>query len=301
MDKTTSVPHDTVGVKVKRWSNRTSGGGLDLRVKATVAPSETRREKVKRWLKRIFHMGGVAALLWSIAIWITMKALSRPIPPVRAATPGDFEALLFGASSVALIIFSVVIGVVAFFGYDYLRKDTAAEVQANTQEAINRLDKELRGRVASSIGLMLGVMHSTPGEQTEAERLDYLAESVTHSEQAYAALKEVGSKSQWTALNNIIYYSCSLKRIYKKEYLLEKAEELRLFSRDNLPSPFVEGLLTYCRAVDTLSEAPEAIERAYQISSGLLAEPLSERHRNEATNYVASLKKKRVQKTMPRY
>jgi len=297
MDKMAVVPDDTAGVKVKRWLNSVLGLGLDLRVK--VVPNVAREGKAKRWLKRIFHMGGIAALIWSVAIWITMNALSgKSIPPVRAATPGDFEALLFGASSVALIIFSLVIGVVAFFGYDYLRRDTATEVQENIQRQIKELDKELRGRVSSSIGLMLGVMHSTPGQQSEDERLDYLAESITHSEQAYAALKEVGSKSQWTALNNIIYYSCSLgNKIYKKDHLLERAEELRLFSRDNLPEPFIEGLLTYCRAILIFSDDPEAIERAYRISSGLLSEKLSDRHKNEATNYVASLQKKRVQKT----
>ncbi len=75
------------------------------------APAESGAVKLRRWSVRLFHLGGVAAILWATAIWITMKALGSKIPPVREATPGDFEALLFGASSIALVIFSVVIGV----------------------------------------------------------------------------------------------------------------------------------------------------------------------------------------------
>ena len=260
----------------------------------TKAMAQPTKLDLRRWVNRLFHLGGIAALLWSIAIWITMDALGgKAIPPIRKATPGDFEALLFGSSSVALIFFSVVIGVIAFIGYDRLKKDTAAEVQAATRETTDKLEKELRGRVSSSIGLMLGIIHATPEEQTEEERLDYLAESVKHSEQAYAALKEIGIKAQYTALNNLIYYSCLLGKTHKQEYLLEKAEELRIFSQGNIPDPYVEGLLTYCKAVADLSEDPAAIERAYRIGSGLLTEPLNDRQRIEATVYVASLKRKR--------
>jgi hypothetical protein len=259
------------------------------------APAESGAAKLRHWTTRLFHLGGVAAILWAAAIWITVDALKSEIPPIRAATPGDFEALLFGASSVALVIFSVVIGVIAFLGYDHLKRDTASEVQTATRERIDKLEKELRGRVSSSIGLMLGVTHATPEEQEEEERLDYLAESVKHSELAYASLKEVGVKAQYTALNNIVYYSCALGRVYNKESLLQRAEELRQFSQENRPDPFLEGLITYCRAVSDLSEDPAQVERAYRIGTGLLTELLNNRQRIEATMYVASLRKKREQ------
>jgi hypothetical protein len=260
--------------------------------KIPTAPTESRVAKMNRWAIRLFHVGGVAALLWATAIWITMHALSSKIPPVREATPGDFEALLFGASSVALIIFSVVIGIIAFVGYDHLKRDTVAVVEEATKDKIDKLEKELRGRVSSSIGLMLGVIHATPEGQEEEDRLDYLAESIKHSEQAYASLKEIGSKAQYTALNNMIYYSCALGKTYHKELLLKKADELRIFSQDNRPDPFLEGLITYCRAVSDLSEDSTEIERAYRIGQELLTEPLNERQRNEATIYVASLRRK---------
>lgn len=113
-----------------------------------------------------------------------------------------------------------------------------------------------------------------------------------HSQSAYRALQEIGSKAQYTALNNVIYYSCVAGKVTNKEYLLEKSEELREFSQENLPEPFWEGLLTYCRAVLDLSDDKDQITKAYRISSGLLAERLNKRQRNEAAHYAASLRKK---------
>ncbi len=103
-------------------------------------------------------------------------------------------------------------------------------------------------------------------------------------------------KAQYTALNNIVYYSCALGRVHDREPLLQRAEELRQFSQDNRPDPFLEGLITYCRAVSDLSDNPRQIERAYRIGKGLLTEPLNNRQRNEATIYVAMLRKKKEQR-----
>jgi hypothetical protein len=259
-----------------------------------VVPIEPTWAKVRRWLKRIFHLSGVAALLWSFSIWIMVHILRGPIPPVRATlTSVDFESLVFGASSVALIIYSVMIGIVAFFGYDSLKRNTADEVQAALRDKMDMLDKELRGRVALVTGLILGIIHSTPDEQTEEERRGYLAEGVTHCEQAYKDLSQVNIDTQYTALNNLVYYSCALGAGYKREFLLDKAEELRVFSQK---IGWIEGLLTYCRAILDLSEDPQKIESAYRIASGLGNDNLTERQRNEATTYVASLRSKRGQK-----
>jgi hypothetical protein len=262
--------------------------------KSKTVPTEPIRAKVKRWLERIFHLGGVAALLWSLSIWIMVHILNGPIPPVRATVASvDFESLVFGASSVALIIYSVIIGIVAFFGYDYLKRDTASEVQAATRERMDTLEKELQGRVSMVTGLILGVINSTSEKQTDEDRLGYLAEAVFHCEKAYAAFSSINIDVQYVALNNLLYYSCALGKGYKKELLLDKAEELRIYSQ-RITWP--EGLLTYCRAMLDLSDDPDKIESAYRIASSLLTENLTERQRNEATIYVASLRGKRRQK-----
>jgi hypothetical protein len=276
--------------------------------RTTLVPEDSTWVRTKRWLRRIYHLGGITALLWSFSIWLTVKVLGGSLPQVRAITPGDIETLLFGASSVALIIYSVVNGLIGFVGYDHLKKDTADTVQATTRknidnlekelrERIGNLEKEVRGRVSTAIGLTLGIINATPEERTEEERRGYLSESVMHSANAYQDLKEIKSKTQYTALNNLVYYSCALGRPHEKELLLERAEELRKFSEKNRPEIYLEGLLTYCRAIQDLSDDPAQIERAYRLAYGLSSEALNERQKKEAAGYAAILLRKLNQKT----
>lgn len=260
-----------------------------------VEPTST---KVGRWLKRGFHLGGFAALLWSYALWKMVQVLNGPIPEVRkVATSVDFESLLFGSASVALIIYSVVFATLGFFGYDLLRRNAAADVQSATNARFGKLEKELYGRFSLITGLILGIINETSEERTEEDRISYLGESLQHSATAYEFLKEAGVKGQYTALNNLVYYSCALRRPQDKQFILERAEELRVFSKDNRPEPFWEGLVTYCRAVAEMSDDLATIKQAYYIASGLQTERLNLRQRNEAALYAASLRRKINQKT----
>jgi hypothetical protein len=276
--------------------------------KDLIKDSESKPNKFVTWTARSFFVSSLSATLWAGSIVFVIRELYSHFPP-EEIIPNDLSSLLFGASSIALFAFSVILGLTAFIGYDRLKKDTANEVKTALREEMDKrmeeadkrmeaVEKELRGRVGASIGLMFGIFHATPEEQTEEERLDYLAEGVTQSEQAYLILKDVKSKAKYMALNNFIYYSCELgmERIgYRKDYLLRMADELRAFSQENFPDTFVDGLLTYCKAVLTLSDDATQIDKALKLASGL-TEIKNDRQRNEATNYVAPLKRKLDQK-----
>jgi hypothetical protein len=265
--------------------------------KTKIVRLEPTTTKVVRWLRRGFHLGGLAALLWSFALWKMVQVLNGPIPEVRkVASSVDFESLLFGAASVALIIYSVVFATLGFFGYDLLRRNAVADVQAATNARFGKLEQELYGRFSLITGLILGIINESPEERTEEDRLSYLGESLQHSATAYEFLKEAGVKGQYTALNNLVYYSCALRRPQDKQFILERAEELRAFSQYNRPEPFWEGLITYCRAVAEMSDDLAAMRQAHNIASGLLTERLNDRQRNEAALYAASLRRKIHQK-----
>jgi len=252
--------------------------------------------KLLRWQYRILILGGFAAFLWSVSLWIFVSVLKGPIPPVRSVAESvDFESLLFGASSVALFAYSVIIGLVAFFGYDLFRKIIADDVRASIQGQIDVQRKELEGKTAAHLGLSFGIIGSA--RDSLPANYGLLGESVQFSTRAYEILREIGSKSQYMALNNLVFYGCELGKPEHREILLGRAEELREFSQQNLPTPYFEGMLTYCRAVCDLSEDKDQMKRAYYIASGIFTEALNERQRDEATSYATSLKKRLNQKT----
>ena len=97
--------------------------------------------KIGRWFNRVLHLSGAAVLCWSVSIWLMVHTLNGPIPEVRkAAYSIDFESLLFGAASVAVITYSLAFGVVAFFGYDIIKKAVQADIMTSMEEKVGKLE-----------------------------------------------------------------------------------------------------------------------------------------------------------------
>src|ERR1700758_1363741 len=144
---------------------------VDLEAKPRV------REKVPRWLKILLVAGGVV-VLWAGALYLVIAALRLGVPRGLLPSLGELATLLFGAASLALFIFSILIAGVAIIGYETLREGARKDIEAAMRSRIDVLESELRGRVLSVIGFMIGTLHSTPDQLEQHEHRPFLSEAV---------------------------------------------------------------------------------------------------------------------------
>ena len=248
-----------------------------------------RREGTPRWMKLLF-VGGLIVLLWTIAAYVSMKFLRLKPSPGQIPSVSDLMAVLFGASSIALIIFSILVGAGAIVGLDSIKKSIKQDIEADMHERLADIESELRGRVFNAIGFMIGTLHSTPDcLEQESEDKDYLSLSVYYCQKAYDTLKRLEGR-HWAALNNLVYYSCLFgKGDLRRDFFLTQARALKQIGQEfNLP----DYLLTYCRVILQYGTDDEETSDAYSIAMSLASAPLSDIQKKEATFYVTSLSAK---------
>jgi hypothetical protein len=248
---------------------------------------ETKQEqRLPQW-SLILLVTSVVTLLFSGSFFIVMSALTLGDPAESLPDVGHLATILFGASSLALIIFSLLVAGVAVSGWQTLKNDVRKEVEAATHKRIDILEKEFRGRSFSIFGFMIGALHSNPNQLDQGENKDYLAEAADHCRKAYNILKEIEGNAKYTALNNLVYYSCLSGEETARDYLLEQAHILKKIGQEkNHP----DSLLTYCRAILQYSSNINELQDARSMGSSLLRTSLtSERQKKEANFYVASL------------
>src|SRR6202035_5231424 len=244
-------------------------------------------KKTPRWMK-LLVLAGVIVVLWAAAFRLIMGAVgvggpARPLPSF-----GDMANVLFGASSLALIMFSVLVGALAVVGWESLKTNVRRDVETATHGRITALENELQGRVLSIIGFMIGALHSNSDKLEQDEHKDYLSEAVLYCEQGYDILKGVEGRGRHMALNNLVYYTCLYNQgtAAKREDLLKQARALKA-TGDELDAPNL--LLTYCRAVLQYGSAEERSKALKVAEKLLLRDSLTNLQKREATFYVASL------------
>jgi len=247
-------------------------------------PVKEEKKGLPRWLLILFFVCIMVALL-AVSFYAVMAALMLGTP-AKMPGLGDFAALLFGASSIALIIFSLLFAGVAVSGWQSLKNDVRQEVEAATFKRIEKLENEFRGKLFSIFGFMIGALHSNPTQLDQGENKDYLSEAVDHSRKAYNILEKSEGSAKYTALNNLVYYSCLSGEVTARDYLLEQAKVLKRVGQEK---NFSDYLLTYCRAMLQYSLKLEELQDASSIAAAMLQTNLSERQKKEATFYVASL------------
>jgi hypothetical protein len=242
-----------------------------------------------RWLK-LWFLGGTVVVLWAAAALFIVWALSIGLPAQPPPGMGEIATVLFGASSVALIIFSLLFGAFAISGWQSLKTDVKKELEAKTERRIVNLEKELRGRIMTLTGFMLATLHSDPAKlKQSAKDKDYLAEAVLLCKKGYGLLKDLDGLGKYMALNNEIYYSCLLEEPLLHDYAMERARELNQIGTDYQSPTYV---LTYCRVVlqyGKLEEDAEELKRARTAAQSILEMDLTKRQRDEAKLYEASL------------
>ncbi len=245
-------------------------------------------------------LGGLAFFLWTASTLMLILAM-RLIPQSKIPDVGAFSTVIFGGASIAIILFSLLIGGGALLGYQSLREIIKNDVEADTQKSVAKLEREMRGRIYLAVGLMTGTLYSDPTERKQSEKnKDYLAEAVWYCREAYKTLRTQEGNVRFTALNNFVYYSClfhdgEVANPAMENYLLKKARILRDVSQER---NFPDGSLTYCRAVLQFGKDAKEVGEAHDIAAALNVNgDLNDRQRKETTFYVVSLSKKRQEVT----
>lgn len=241
-------------------------------------------------------MTSVVVALWAGSFLVVMIGLKLGLPIDEEDIPGvgDMATILFGASSLALILFSLLVGGIAIIGWQSIKEELRKAIEASTHERINLVEKELRGRVLAVIGFMIGSQNSNPEKLHQDEYRSALSEAVWYLQKGYDILKDLEGRGKYMALNNLVYYSCLYGDELKRDYLLKQARVLKELGQElNWPT----ALLTYCRVILQWSPSIEDLRDARAIASATLRMNLTERQKKEATFYVASLTEKTRKET----
>ena len=199
---------------------------------------------------------------------------------------GDLSTVLFGATSLALVILSILMPLWAtIFGRQAIQEIARKAVEAITVEKIGGLESELRGRVASVLGYLVGEASINPDilEPRDRERLE---QAVRHCQEGYDFLIKVGGPAMYMGLNNLVFYECLLKDAKRGEFLLEKGRSLKELSAEKeVGSNNV--FMTGCRAILQYGQGEER-EKARKALTIIADTSHSERERREATAHLAS-------------
>jgi len=235
------------------------------------------------------------SLVWACSCWIFIKACGTPIV---VADSGTLVTVLFGASSIALFILSFLVAVVATLGWqslkDHISKNVSDKIKAKTSlldGEIRNLENELRGRVATVLGHVIGEMSLKTGsfdvDEDDKDRLEHVVGLCIEGDKY---LQKVGGAAAMLGLNNRIFYSCVLHEGQQKSrtdenFMLRGAQRLFEAGAEN-DVPML--LLTACRVFLEYGETSEEKERARKMLRDLEARVsrISDREKKEAAFYL---------------
>ena len=267
--------------------------------------------RITDWVHLPRTVNSLRVCFWAsgiIFLWIGSAAFLSIVlskKPDRGAIPtlGDLATIFFGASSLALIIFSLLLAVAAIIEWQSLKTDIRKQIESAeaAEKRVGRLEKDLRGRSLTIMGLMMGTLHSDPlAEKQDPRKKDYLAEAIYYCQKGYSALKDLEGNGKYMALNNILHYSCLLGVESRSDILLAQAKEIRDVGEKYEDSQYIAPyLMTYCRVALTYETNPEEIRKARAKADSLLEMNLTSLQRKEAAMIAASLAKKMARLSLP--
>jgi hypothetical protein len=308
--------------------------------------AKSRMQTVKDWLVIAFCLTGLIFMV-VVGAYLLNRILSTPlhkpkpaatvVAPAAAAikepaenedkpTRSDLVDLFSGASSLALIMFSLLLALAAIIGWQSLRHDVetvkeraerileetekakrismkrvrrlraaiakrVTELETRMETKHNQIEEELRGRVMSVMGTAIGTLHSDPTKDFQSEEDEaYLLEAIYHSKQGYAKLSKLPGDKKYQPLQNLVYYSALLRVEAGREDLLKWAHELReVGKRAKFPDPY---LVAYTRAVLVFSSDRAEVQDALGVIREVLEMNLTKLAKKEAEHIEASLSAK---------
>jgi len=219
-----------------------------------------------------------AALLEGIAVPELLSNLGRAR---QLGLPINEAAVVLEHAIFIVYVVSCIVLALAFMRFNF-----ASDVQLpDDLELANSLREEFRGRLASSMGYILGEV-STDKDKLVPIDMDRLNEAVELCEKGYRVLDHVGGAARYMALNNFVYFVTFIDDVSRRGYILDLARELKIVGQtNNLPNL----ILTYCRAVLVYGDDQGEIEEVRSILSHLAKGEIRESLRKEAKVYLASI------------
>jgi hypothetical protein len=255
------------------------------------------------WMRICFWASGIIFLWVGSAAFLSFVFSEKPHPGAIPPSLGDLATIFFGASSLALIIFSLLLAVAAIIEWQSLKTDIRKQIEAAeaAEKRVARMEKDLRGRSLTIMGLMMGTLHSDPlAEKQNPKEKDYLAEALYYCQKGYNALKDLDGNGKYMALNNILHYSCLLDLESRSDILLAQAKEIRDLGEKYEDSQYISPyLMTYCRVALTFETDLEELKKARAKADSVLEMNLTSLQRKEAAMIAASLAKKLARLSVP--
>ncbi|HEX3525886.1 MAG TPA: hypothetical protein VH988_02365 [Thermoanaerobaculia bacterium] len=245
-------------------------------------------------------------VVWSISVYMIVSAEFEKVK--------DVVTVFFGASSLALFIFSIFIAFFAVIGWqslsEYVRgiavKEANSTLESKLKEKIDarvgqlevdriepmvkarlKLESEMRGRAMTILGYMIGEASLSPDSKSPGSERDRenLAEAVGLCEQGYEVLRGVGGSLEYMALNNLVFYLSAYGPDSSGRKIL--IEQARLLSKVAETHQARNLLLTAYRAILEHGTDPvEKLEAAGRLRALLKEGKLTARESREARIYL---------------
>jgi hypothetical protein len=244
----------------------------------------------RRWPWLFISLPVLAVIIvatWVGSVWVISHA---GIPPKDKVA--DLATILFGAASVALFLFSILVAVGAVIGWQVLQGGIEGRVERITEEKLRLLHAEMSGRIFSGQGFMIGEL-SWNRSAFKPTDLDRLAHGIELCRMGYTTLKKVGGGVETMGLNNLVFYLCLQGDEADRGFLLENARKLRRIGHEQ---NLAYLLLTYCSVVARYGSTPEEVREAVEVASHLANSPIPEYQRKEAKLYLDLFEQRRPAK-----
>jgi hypothetical protein len=251
--------------------------------------------------KTLLKLGAGALISFIVVSWVVALALVKQTN-LLALPLGDIATITFGASSFFLFIYSFVLGILGFMGYQQIWRSLEARLAGAVEEAVDRaaevkikdLQNEMQVRTFNTIGYLTAEMSLRyGGDSIEVVDKERLSEALGAFEEAYESfskskdelLADSALKAKYNVLNNLLFYSSIGGNANRPvEFLLEKAEDLmRVGKAHKAPNLMLTASGIFVCHGATESKRSEVIA----ILKELKEHPrLSIRKRNEANHYL---------------
>ncbi len=227
--------------------------------------------KSRLWLfLRAIPTVSLVVLTWVVSIFLASRISLKDLGVSGQPELADLAAVLFGAASIALFALSILIALLAIFGWQAIQANLRESVERATSAKAELLESELRGRVFSVLGYTVGEICHSP-DQIKATDPRRLRTAVQLCEQGHALLQKVGGPGEAMALNNLVFYASLLGDDARQDFLLRNARRLREEAQKHHA---VNLQLTYCRVVLQLKGSrPDEKKEARELLTAILESP----------------------------
>jgi len=219
---------------------------------------------------------GISAFTWVGSFYLVRYS------KINYENKEELSTLLFGASSLALVVFSLFIAISAIFGWQAIKEIIRDKVEAAMNAKTKALEYEIKGRTLSILGYMLGEMSLDPN--LRVQDWERLKEANQFCQMGYDYLSQVGGPSEFMALNNLVYYSSLEDDQSRSEFLVEKA---RLLKKRGQKYNAMNLLLTGCGVMLRFGTDEKERNQARRTIEAIVSKgELSAKQRKEAKYYL---------------